>query len=177
MIVLALAMQSAILSPPIPADRQSVTVPQLSADPSPGTRISQVARDGGSARSVQTQRIAGHDRCERPAYKGDAVCRRPIEARATQYGKVDPTPLDRDQRAIAERRLVDPRSDMPTTEQRIARGELDPDTPMAQGIASTAINRPTPGGDPAETGLTDLQRAIISGVIVPGDLAPTVIPR
>ena len=165
-----LAALQAILSPPLSEDR-SVTIGQAAppAAQAADTRIPQVARPAASASKAATDPVAGRDRCAATTAATEALCRDAIEGQAARFAPVDPNPLTRDQRAIAERRLVDPRSDPMTVTQRVARGDLDPAAPLAQGVAATASGRTAPP-DATDTGLTDLQQAIISGVIVPGDV-------
>lgn len=173
MLVLIL-VQAATAVPQVAPRPQSVGIAQVSSGASSDTGVAQVGGAAAPARSVRVAPVAGQDRCDDPAHAADRVCRAPLEAKAQRFAPRDPNPLSREQRAVAERRVVDPRSDMPAAERRIARGDLDPDTPAAQGVAAAAASRAPPGNDPADTGLTDLQRAIRSGVIVPDDVAPAV---
>jgi len=177
MIGLLVAVQSAILSPPMPEDRRSVAIGQATpaaagaAARGVDTRVPQIARPASSASKATTDPVIGRDRCETRATASETLCRDAIEGQAARFAPVDPNPLTRDQRAIAERRLVDPRSDPMTVSQRVARGDLDPAAPLAQGVAAAAASGRTTPPDVYDAGLTDLQQAIMSGVIVPGDVA------
>lgn len=175
MIGLLVAVQSAILSPPMPEDRRSVSIGQATpatagtAAGAADTRVPQIARPAASTAKSAADPIVGRDRCDERGAASDVLCRDAIEGQAARFAPVDPNPLTHDQRAIVERRLVDPRSDPMTVTKRVARGDLDPAAPLAQGVAATAARRTNPP-DASDTGLTDLQQAIMSGVIVPGDV-------
>lgn len=153
---------------------RSTAAPRQLAPEERSARAFEPLSNPGQSRPAGTERLAGKDACD-PGRDGAMpdICDRPIETRAQQFARPDPTKLSPEQRLLVDQRLRESASVLLATRRPADWADM-PDNKDAQAVASAVLDRP--GTMPAEPIAPESAEAIDALVraiqVQPGTTAP-----
>lgn len=137
-------------------------------------RASEPLSDRRQSRPSATERLAGKDACD-PGRDGPIpeVCDRPIETRAQQFARPDPTKLSPEQRLLVDQRLRESASVLLATRRPADWADM-PDNKDAQAVASAVLDAPAVAREePVAPETAEAIEALVRAIQVqPGTTAP-----
>lgn len=138
------ATEKGVIEAPAQVGRsvRSTAAPRQLAPEERSARASEPLSNPGQSRPAGTERLAGRDACD-PGRDGPTpdVCDRPIETRAQQFARPDPTKLSPEQRLLVDQRLRESASVLLATRRPADWADM-PDNQDAQAVASAVLDPP-----------------------------------
>lgn len=103
----------------------------------------------GHSRPAPATPIAGRDRCDATEAKSDPACLHVIEARAAEFAAPGRPSLSPEQRLLIDQRVRETPAGIAGAAARVARNDIDPNSPDQQGISSVVLMPPVPPAAPS----------------------------
>lgn len=153
---------------------RTTAAPRQLAPEERSARASEPLSNPGQSRPSATERLAGKDACD-PGRDGPTpdVCDRPIETRAQQFARPDPTKLSPEQRLLVDQRLRESASVLLATRRPADWADM-PDNKDAQAVASAVLDPPgVAREEPVAPESAEAIEALVRAIQVqPGTTAP-----